>query len=158
MIQGDVNTPIGTKAIRLCGGQCRFVIEAFYRAGGKLAAGAKPVEEQGPVPAQHPRDLLDGVEAGAHDLGTPAVEERAGPPGGAVGPEGLEVSRANSTWRSRWRPGCWASRRDSRNRGGTTAARASTHAARTHGPTLLVMRTMKEPFAAATAWKYGTLG
>src|SRR5450759_1082911 len=43
------------------------------------------------MPTQHPRDLLDGVEASAHDLGTPAVEERAGPRGGAVGPEGLEV-------------------------------------------------------------------
>ena len=69
MIQGHVNTPVGTKAIRLSGGQFRFVIQAFDRAGGNLAAGAKPVEEQGPVPAQHPSDLLDGVEAGAREPG-----------------------------------------------------------------------------------------
>src|SRR5450759_3402641 len=91
MVQGDFHAARGTKSIRLSGGQFRFVVEALARACGNLAAGAKPVEEQGPVSTQQPRDLLDGVEAGAHDLGTPAVEELAGPRGGAVGPEGLKV-------------------------------------------------------------------
>src|SRR5450756_1532138 len=91
MVQGDFHAAIGTKSVRLSGGQFRFVIQALDGAGGNLAVRAKPVEDQGPVPTQHPRDLLDGIEAGAHDLGTPAVEELAGPHGGAVGPEGLEV-------------------------------------------------------------------
>src|ERR1019366_6182178 len=91
MVQGDFHAAIGTKSIRLSGGQFRFVVQALNRACGNLAAGAKPVEEQGPVPTQHPRDLLDGIESGAHDLGTPAVEELAGPRRGVVGPEGLKV-------------------------------------------------------------------
>src|ERR1019366_4818144 len=52
---------------------------------------AEIVHQQCAVLAQHPGDLFHGLDAGAHGLRAPEVQEHAGPIGRVVFPELLEV-------------------------------------------------------------------
>src|SRR5437868_7291885 len=87
MVQGDFQATIRAKAIGLSGSEFRFVIEALDDRGGNLTARPKPVQEQRPMAAQRASDLLHWLEARAHDLDAPLVEERTGPVDGSVVPE-----------------------------------------------------------------------
>ena len=56
-----------------------LLLKPSTTAARNLAARAEPVQEQRPVTAQHASDLLHRLEARAHHLHTPFVEERARP-------------------------------------------------------------------------------
>src|SRR6266566_3142928 len=99
MVQGNFHAAIGPKSVRLSRGQFRFVVEALDDSGRNLPARPEPVQEQWPMTAQHARDLLHRLDAGAHDLDTPFVEERPRPIDRAVGPERIKAL-AQTTWRA----------------------------------------------------------
>ena len=91
MIQGDFGDVEGAESIGFSHGEFGFVVEALDDAAGELFSGSEIIEDEFAVGAQGFGDLLHGLDAGAHDLPAPFVEELGGPGGRVVIPELLEV-------------------------------------------------------------------
>ena len=53
MIEGHFHSFVSAKAVRSSGNHSDFVVEAFDGAIGDLAFGAKPIEDQRLMDAQH---------------------------------------------------------------------------------------------------------
>ena len=71
----------GAKAIGSSHGDFGFVVEPFDDAAGELLLGFEVVEQQGAMSAQGAGDFLHGLDAGAHGLIAPEIQEVAGPGG-----------------------------------------------------------------------------
>jgi hypothetical protein len=79
MIQRNFRDPEGAEAIRLSHGQFGLVVQAFNDAAREPSLGSEIVEEQLTMAAQRLGDLLHWLDARAHDLLAPVVEELASP-------------------------------------------------------------------------------
>src|SRR5262245_56388134 len=91
LIYTSLDKTSGPKAVGSAHGEFRLVVEALDRPRRDGPLGAKPVQQQRAVPAQHARDLLHRRQAGAHRLGAPPIEELSGPGCRLVAPEELEL-------------------------------------------------------------------
>src|SRR3954467_5983716 len=103
MIKGKLETAEGAESVGFSHSDFCLVVQAFDDAAGKQLLSSEIVEDQLAVFAHGACDLLHVLDAGAHDLTTPFVEELSGPGRGVVfpellkgflkkvGPDGLEV-------------------------------------------------------------------
>src|SRR5260370_32418252 len=92
MIEGDFGDAEGSEAVGFSHGQFGLVVEALDDSAGELFSGAEIIEDQFPVAAQGPGDLLHRLDTRAHDLLAPIVEKPGGPSRRVVLPELLEIS------------------------------------------------------------------
>src|SRR5262245_45719480 len=90
MIKGQFEDPIGAKAIRFSHGDFGLVVQALNNAAGNQLLSPEIVEDEFPVLAERPGDLLHRLDPGAHGLAAPLVEELAGPGGRVVIPKLLK--------------------------------------------------------------------
>src|SRR3974377_1779871 len=103
MIKSKFETAEGAESVGFPHGDFWLVVQALDDAAGKQLLSPEVVEDQLAVFAHGACDFLHGLDAGAHDLTTPFVEELSGPGSGVVfpellkgflqkvGPDGLEV-------------------------------------------------------------------
>ena len=91
MIQGEFEDAKCAKAVRSSHDDFGLVVEALDDTAGKLLARLEIVQQQLAVLTERSGELLHRLEAAAHDLVTPEVEELSGPDRRVVGPELLEV-------------------------------------------------------------------
>jgi hypothetical protein len=75
---------------RLSHGDFGLVVQALDDAAGKQFLSSDVVQDQFTMQAQRPSDLLHRLDAGAHRVATPFVEELPGPCGRVVIPELLK--------------------------------------------------------------------
>ena len=81
MIESKFEDSVSTKAVGFSHGNFRFVVQTLHYATGKQFLRPEIVEDQLPVLAQGTGDLLHGLDARAHGLPAPLVQELAGPSG-----------------------------------------------------------------------------
>ena len=91
MIEREFSDAEGAKSIGFSGSDFNFVVKALNDTAGELLFGLEVVENERPMSAEHFGDFLHGLDTGAHDLFTPDIEIQAGPGGGVVVPETMEV-------------------------------------------------------------------
>ena len=91
MIEREFQDAEGTKAIGSSHGNFGLVVQPFDDAAGELLFGFEVVEQQGAVSAQGTGDFLHGLDAGAHGLIAPEVQEVGGPGGRVIFPELLKI-------------------------------------------------------------------
>ena len=91
MIQDDFQQIIGPEAIGSLRGHLRLVVETLHTSERYFSFGAKPVEHEAPVIAEHFCHLLHRLEPGAHGSCAPRIEKLACPKWGNVFPEALKV-------------------------------------------------------------------
>jgi len=91
VIECEFQDAEGAKAIRSSHGDFGFVVQPFDNTAGELLFGLEVVEQQGTVGAQGAGDLLHGLDAGAHGLIAPEIQEIAGPGGRVIFPELLKI-------------------------------------------------------------------
>ena len=91
VIQGEVSHSEGSKTVGFSHGDFGLVVETLDHATGDDLLGLELVENEGPVRAQHLGDLLHRLDARAHGLPAPVIQELSGPHWGGVVPELVEV-------------------------------------------------------------------
>src|SRR5262245_29084360 len=91
MIQSDFDNVEGSETVGFSHGEFGLVVEALDHSAGELLLGSEIVENQFAVTSQGLGDLLHWLDARAHSLLTPLVEELGGPSRRVVFPELLEV-------------------------------------------------------------------
>jgi hypothetical protein len=91
MIQGKFRHTERSKAVRFSHGDFRFVVETLDNPAGNHLLGLEVIENEVPVHAQHLGDLLHRLDAGAHGLPAPFIEELAGPGRRVIVPELVKV-------------------------------------------------------------------
>src|SRR6266702_963485 len=91
MIESDFGDAEGSEAVGFSHGQFGLFVEALDDSAGELFSGAEIIEDQFPVAAQGPGDLLHRFDARAHDLLAPIIEKPGGPSRRVVLPELLEI-------------------------------------------------------------------
>ncbi len=79
MIQGDFHGFIRAKAIGSSGNYSNFVVETLHCAAGDLSFGAKPIQDERFMGAQHAGHLLHRFETAAHSAEAPIIEKGPGP-------------------------------------------------------------------------------
>ena len=82
---------VGPKTICFSGSQFRLGVETLDNPAGKLFLGPEPVQQQEPMPSQHPGHFLHWINLRAHGLGTPFIQKLPGPVGRDVRPEELKL-------------------------------------------------------------------
>src|SRR5215472_11804426 len=87
VIQGNFHSLVGTKAVGSSGNHSNFVVESLDGAAGDLSFGAKPIQDQGLMSAEHSGYLLHRFQAAAHRPVAPIVEKGSRPDYGSVVPE-----------------------------------------------------------------------
>src|ERR1035438_7654406 len=87
VIKGNFHSVIGAEAVGSSGDDSDFVVEALDGAVGDLFFGAKPVQNQRLMGAQHPGYLFHRFQTAPHGPEAPVVEKAAGPDYGLVLPE-----------------------------------------------------------------------
>ena len=90
MIESEFEAAEGAEAIGFSDGDFGFVVQALDDAAGKQLLSPEIVQDEFAVLAQGAGDFLHGLDAGAHGLSAPLVEELAGPGGRVVIPELLK--------------------------------------------------------------------
>ena len=90
MIERKFEAAERSKPVGFSHGDFRFVVQALDDSAGKQLLGAEIVEDQFAVLAQRAGDFLHRLDAGAHHLTAPFVEELPRPGGGVVVPELLK--------------------------------------------------------------------
>src|SRR6266849_6121889 len=91
MIESQFEDFEGAESVRFSHSYFGFVVEPLDHTAGEQLVGSKVIEDEFAVLAQRPCDFLHGLDAGAHGLATPLIEELAGPGWGIVFPQPLEV-------------------------------------------------------------------
>ena len=91
MKEGEFEDAVGAEAVRFSRSDFGLVVQALDHAAGKLFFGLEVVEQKFAVSAQSASDLLHRLDAAAHGLSTPEVQEQASPMRRVVSPELLEV-------------------------------------------------------------------
>src|ERR1700680_1445390 len=91
MIQGEFSHSEGSKSVGFSHGDFSFVVEALYHPAGNDLSGREVIENEVAMRAEHSSDLLQGLDARAHSLTAPFIEEFAGPSRRVVIPELMEV-------------------------------------------------------------------
>ncbi|MDT0497722.1 hypothetical protein RM530_10145 [Algiphilus sp. W345] len=81
MIEDDFGGSEGGETAGFSHGDFAFVVEAFGNPAGELFSGTEIVEQQLAVSTQGADEFLHGLDARAHGLGAPLIEELAGPGG-----------------------------------------------------------------------------
>src|ERR1700676_1754888 len=87
VIEGNFHSAVGTKSVGSSGNHSDFVVETLDGAIGDLSLGAKPVQDQRLMCAQHPGYLFHRFQTAPHGPEAPVVEKAAGPDHGLVLPE-----------------------------------------------------------------------
>src|SRR6202140_4113061 len=90
MIEGEFEDAEGAEPVGFSHSDFGFVVQALDNAAGKQLLSPEIVEDQIAVFAQRAGDLLHRLDAGAHHLAAPFIEELSSPSDGAVIPELLE--------------------------------------------------------------------
>src|SRR5271166_2748249 len=80
-IEREFQDAEGAKAIGSSHGYFGFIVQPLDHTAGKLLLGLEIVEQQLAVSAQGAGDFLHGLDAGAHGLIAPEIQEVAGPGG-----------------------------------------------------------------------------
>jgi hypothetical protein len=91
VIEREFKDAESAEAVRSSHGYFGFVVQALDHAAGKLLFGLEIVQQQRAMGAQCPGDLLHRLDAAAHGLITPEVQEHPGPGGGVVFPKLLKI-------------------------------------------------------------------
>src|SRR6202049_5260582 len=91
VVEGDFGDAEGAESVGFSHSEFGFVVEALDDAAGELFSGAEIIEDEVAVAAQSLGDLLRRLDARAHDLFAPIVEEFGGPGRRVVFPELLKV-------------------------------------------------------------------
>ena len=91
VVECDFERFLAFEAIRFSRSDFRFAVEALDRTRRDAPFCSEPVEDEGAMGAQHPCDLLHGLELGAHRSGTPAVHELPSSVRRDVLPESLKI-------------------------------------------------------------------
>ena len=79
MIEGEFESAKSAEAIGFSDGEFGFVVETLYDTAGNEFVSAKVVEDKFAMLAERASDLFHRVDAGAHGLAAPFVEELARP-------------------------------------------------------------------------------
>src|ERR1035437_2562240 len=79
VIKGNFHSLEGTKAVRSSGNYSDFVVETLNSAIGDFSFGAKPIQDQRLMGAQHPGHLLHRFQTATHGPEAPIVEKGASP-------------------------------------------------------------------------------
>jgi len=87
VIEGHFHGFVSTKTVRSSGNHSDFVVETLHGGIGDFSFGAKPIQDQWLMGAEHPGHLFHGFESAAHGAEAPVVEKGAGPDDGFVVPE-----------------------------------------------------------------------
>src|SRR5215470_5623536 len=87
---GEFEGSVRTKTIGFSHSDFGLVVQAFDDAAGNQLLRPEVVEDQLAVLPEGAGDLLHGLDAGAHGLAAPLVEELAGPDRRVVVPKLLE--------------------------------------------------------------------
>jgi hypothetical protein len=90
VIKREFETAEGAEPVGFSHGDFGFVVQTLDDAAGKQLLSAEIVEDQFAVLAQRASYLLHGLDAGAHHLTAPFVEEFPSPDGRIVVPELLK--------------------------------------------------------------------
>src|SRR5712692_4307052 len=91
MIQRKFSDSEGSKPVGFSHGDFGFVVETLDNPTGDHFFGLEIIENEVTVPAQHLGNLLHRLDAGAHGVPAPVIEELAGPDRGVIVPELVEV-------------------------------------------------------------------
>src|SRR5215469_11499078 len=90
MIESEFQGSERAESVGFPHGDFCLVVQVLDDAAGKQLLSPEVIEDQLAVFAHGACDLLHGLDAGAHDLTTPFVEELSGPGSGVVFPELLK--------------------------------------------------------------------
>src|SRR5690242_14218398 len=90
MVERKFEDSVSAEPVRFSHRDFGLVVQAFHNAARNELVSAEIVEDEFPVLTQGASDLLHGLDAGAHRLSAPLVEELASPPGRVVIPKLLK--------------------------------------------------------------------
>src|ERR1041384_7572021 len=90
MIEGKFKDAVGAKSVGFSHGDFGLVVQALDDSAREQFLSTEIVEDELPVVAEGAGDVLHGLDARAHHLPTPVIEELAGPCGRVVIPELLK--------------------------------------------------------------------
>src|SRR5215831_18841038 len=90
MIEGEFQDPVRAKSMRFSHGYFGLVVQTLHDAAGEQFLGTEIVEDEFAMVPERAGDFLHGLNAGAHSLPAPLIEELARPSRRVVFPELLE--------------------------------------------------------------------
>ena len=90
MVKRKFEDSVGAEAVGFSHSDFGLVVQALHNAARNELLSAEIIEDEFPVLTQGASNLLHGLDAGAHGLSAPLVEELASPRGRVVIPKLLK--------------------------------------------------------------------
>src|SRR6266568_6222253 len=91
MVESQFEDSEGAESVRFSHGYFGLVVQTLDHTAGEQLMGSEVIEDEFAMLAQRPCDFLHRLDAGTPGLAAPFIEELAGPGGGIVFPQPLEV-------------------------------------------------------------------